>query len=563
MATTIRPGQFPDFHAVGRRTGTEADLAVQEFLTHCPPDLPPRHRIVALLGTTDDKGEASPAKDGWFVSDFYLFHHLLSPETPQLEPNQIWLTSEDPESLVTKYKEYLHGDSQGDRRVVLDRAMLRTIVDGGRVRVVPRDMLLERFMNSVREQVAEARSREEHLLLLIFGHGTPAYGVEVANAILQIADLRRVLRDTPDVTIFTTSCYSGGWLVFPDPRGKHLNTTAIAAAGPSDLSSSWPQSGSIGRASGSLAASGILRCLIDTETEERLAADNAQMVEDIVSGDGITDTMKHPTYIQLAKSIHDSVKSMGLLGSTQQIYFSAENDEWETSYRPRLGLPLVSYEAKWNALRKVNPSPSSVNAPTASRSGGRPLKRLKYLAQEYLESKPGADNLAPNLSLHGSLKRVLRGAMLPKEEVEELTEMTGYRLGSMYEADYLRKVVGLQYPSIFDIDASSVIAALPTARAIEQHETWMLLIKLDINTTPIGIRRPYDKPLHYLTLALTETLSSWESIEAHIREMAMKKRAWFRFIYQAWQGHRVSHDQNVRMSRRAFLEAFKSMKIGQ
>jgi hypothetical protein len=83
MATTIRPGQFSDFHAVGRRTGLEADLAGQEFLTHCPPDLPPRHRIVALLGTTDDKGEASPAKDGWFVSDFYLFHHLLSPETSQ------------------------------------------------------------------------------------------------------------------------------------------------------------------------------------------------------------------------------------------------------------------------------------------------------------------------------------------------------------------------------------------------------------------------------------------------------------------------------------------------
>jgi hypothetical protein len=438
--------------------------------------------------------------------------------------------------------------------------MLRTIVDGGRVRVVPRDMLLERFMNTVREQVTKARSREEHLVLLIFGHGTREYGVEVANAILQIANLRRVLRDTPDVTIFTTSCYSGGWLVFPDQRGKHLNATAIAAAGPDDVSSSWPQSGSIGRASGSLAASGILRCLIDTETEERLVAHNAH---DIVSGNGVTDTMKHPTYIQFAKSIHDSIKSMGLLGSTQQIYFSAENDEWETSYRPRLGLPLVSYEAKWNALRKVNPSPSSVNAPTTSRSGGRPLKRLKYLAQEYLESKPGADNLAPNLSLHGSLKRVLRGEMLPKEEVEELTEMTAYRLGSMYEADYLRKMVGLQYPSIFDIDATSVIAALPTSRAIENHETRMLLLKLDINTTPIGIRRPYDKPLHYLTLALTETLSSQESIDAHIREMVTKKRAWFRFIYQAWQGHRVSHDQNVRMSRRAFLEAFKSMKIGQ
>ena len=102
-ATTIRPGQFPDFHAVGRRTGTEADLAGQEFLTHCPPDLPPRHRIVALLGTTDDQGEASPTKDGWFVSDFYLFHHLLSPETPQCKYFGSNLYSESIYSNYTAY----------------------------------------------------------------------------------------------------------------------------------------------------------------------------------------------------------------------------------------------------------------------------------------------------------------------------------------------------------------------------------------------------------------------------------------------------------------------------
>ncbi|KAJ5130568.1 uncharacterized protein N7515_006607 [Penicillium bovifimosum] len=54
------------------------DLAGREFLTHCPPDVPPRHRIVALLGTTDLNNASRPGGDGWFVSDCYLFHYLLA-----------------------------------------------------------------------------------------------------------------------------------------------------------------------------------------------------------------------------------------------------------------------------------------------------------------------------------------------------------------------------------------------------------------------------------------------------------------------------------------------------
>jgi hypothetical protein len=63
------------------------------------------------------------------------------------------------------------------------------------------------------------------------------------------------------------------------------------------------------------------------------------------------------------------------------------------------------------------------------------------------------------------------------------------------------------------------------------------------------------------TRTVTETLSPWKSIEAYTAEMASKKKAWYIFICQAWQGHRVSHDQNVKMSRRAFLETFKIMKM--
>lgn len=69
----------PRFNAVGRTTGTTRDLAEMEFLISCPPDLPPRSRIVAVCGMTDVGDSADPREDGWFMSDFYLFWHLLSP----------------------------------------------------------------------------------------------------------------------------------------------------------------------------------------------------------------------------------------------------------------------------------------------------------------------------------------------------------------------------------------------------------------------------------------------------------------------------------------------------
>ncbi|KAL2829269.1 hypothetical protein BDW59DRAFT_142411 [Aspergillus cavernicola] len=538
MATTIRPAEFSDFHVIGRQTGTKQELVGREFLTHCPPDLPPRHRVLALLGTTDIGDDASPSEDGWFMSDFYLFHYLLSPAFPR-PPNQIWLTCEDPETLVAKYHEYLHGDSKGDRRAVLDSQRLPDILEAGNLRVVPRDILLERYLNTLQEQAAEAARLREHLVLLIFGHGTPEYGVEVGRSILRIGDLRRVLQNRSQVTLFTTSCYSGGWLVLPDIGQQQLNATAITAAGPDDISSSWPLSGSVGRASGSLAASAVLRCLVDAENE-------------------IKERMEHPTYIQLAKSVYDCVKGMGMLGDTQQIHFSAENDEWETSYQPRLGLPLVSYKEKWQSLRQVPPSTFPASSQLA-RAGGRRLKRLQYLAQEYFASQPGADNGGPNIGLHNCLNQVLKGASYPKEKVQELTEITAYRLGAMYEAEYLREQIGLKFPSIFDTDPSQALAKMSNKQLI--MKTWSLLLMYDINTTPIGIRRPYVKPLQYLTLALVETSQSWEAIEWQVKVMAGKKKAWYRFIYKAWQGNRVAHDEGVTRNQRAFLEAFK--KIGQ
>ena len=69
----------------------------------------------------------------------------------------------------------------------------------------------------------------------------------------------------------------------------------------------------------------------------------------------------------------------------------------------------------------------------------------------------------------------------------------------MYEADYLRQEVGIQYPSIFDMDTQNVIVSLPPTTQPMRRKTWDLLTRYDINTTPVGIRLQYGKALASIT----------------------------------------------------------------
>jgi hypothetical protein len=70
----INPALFRGF---SRNLASDDGLMNAEFPASCPPDVQPNTRIVAVCGASDSKGWADPSKDGWFLSDFYLFHYLL------------------------------------------------------------------------------------------------------------------------------------------------------------------------------------------------------------------------------------------------------------------------------------------------------------------------------------------------------------------------------------------------------------------------------------------------------------------------------------------------------
>ena len=62
------------------------------------PNLSPSARTLAVCGVAGDDDNAAPDCDGWFLSDFYLFHHILK----GVRSNQIWLISENLKDLLDK-----------------------------------------------------------------------------------------------------------------------------------------------------------------------------------------------------------------------------------------------------------------------------------------------------------------------------------------------------------------------------------------------------------------------------------------------------------------------------
>lgn len=71
--------------------------------TRSPPNVTPRTRILAVLGLHEEDAESISAcpsiGDGWMVSDFYLWMHVLH----GMGRSQEWITSLEPQYLVEKY----------------------------------------------------------------------------------------------------------------------------------------------------------------------------------------------------------------------------------------------------------------------------------------------------------------------------------------------------------------------------------------------------------------------------------------------------------------------------
>lgn len=89
----------PDYYPVDRKNAAPIACTDMAFVTSRPPDHPSRNRIVAVCGLFETQGAdkdahnqdseadaCSPAKDGFMLSDLYLFFHLFRPARESRDP---------------------------------------------------------------------------------------------------------------------------------------------------------------------------------------------------------------------------------------------------------------------------------------------------------------------------------------------------------------------------------------------------------------------------------------------------------------------------------------------
>ncbi|KAL4782516.1 hypothetical protein BJX76DRAFT_369129 [Aspergillus varians] len=488
-----RAGFFP----VDRKAGAAIRYTDLAFITSRPPDIPSRNRIVAVCGIFDSQKEndiASPSMDGFFFRDFFLFHNLLHPVNTH-SINQTWLTAESPEGLVRKYREFAHGSSRGERRVVLDHSLLPQIKSSGTIRVVEPEILLDRFVKAVQEQAELARERSEALLILIFGHGQPStYHVEIGGKkntgtphTLSIDLLKRTLPKTANITIFMTSCYSGGWLVQPNiNHTKHLNVMGIAGSGPDQETRSWSLSKSLNRACGTSVASAILETLLETE-----------------QSDGVDESMlNNPTYMGLCAAIYDKAQSLDHFITQQQIYFSAQGDEWEEHWGKRTGAPLIGFRARWESLRAIPPSETAGGTAYEGQSNRRMAsvaREFSLRAKEYMDAKPGRDSWASNTALHSVIMRFFKNG--PRGlNLEPALEKVKSRLGQLHDADDFIGAMGIEFKSclVYSLDDD-----YPSSPELDKKVALAFKLVAHSPLLPQRLSPAFHKPLRVIAIALT------------------------------------------------------------
>ena len=453
-------------------------VAGKTFLSHCPiPDIEPRTRIIACVGATDEDvprelvagykkgwckaesseeaaerrrsfvtgtttGQASPYNDGWLISDFFLFYHLFSGTAAE----QSWLTCVEPDCLVYQYGEYAHGDPASDCKVVLDASSTQ---DGNmpNVLVSPaehlRDILLETIRQACRDEAASENPRP--ILLLIFGHGATTFGITVGSGthnVFNIEDLRTAIKGAGgprklQITLLTTSCYGGSWAITPN-----LNITTVTAATELDESTSWPQSSSIGRMSGSHFATAVATTLTRM-TLSGIEKNFPHSTEDSEQGE---------TFARFADIVQSEMSQWG--AATPPSYFSAQDDKWEMEWKQRAGFKLADYKGKWDNLRSIPPSSTLGGGATGSIRlfpEGRPvtesqaLRLVRWEVHRYLSAKPGRDYSAKNITLHNSCRAFLsKTHPVYNDTVVKLWNCCRYRLVDIMQ-------VATQYVSYLEL----------------------------------------------------------------------------------------------------------------
>ncbi|KAI9842193.1 MAG: hypothetical protein M1837_007406 [Sclerophora amabilis] len=444
--------------------------------------------ILAVVGPPEF--DAAPADDGWFFSDFFLANHLFR----GLGKSQRWMTCVDPQTLIDGYGEYVFGSPYEERRVVLDQNQRPQ-----NVTVHPPHDLRDEFLARIQDTVALAAKTNDHVLVLFFGHGRElSYGLEIGAdsegepLLLTPEEVRPVVASAPDldITLYLTSCYSGGWVESPWLRnndGKSLITT-MAAAKKATMSESLMASIS-GRIGGSIFTAAVIQTLLREEGLDRPG----------------NKEYSHKSYLDLTDDIRNTLFDEIDVRFPKPPVFGAQNENWNDPFYSRTGIPPILYQHRFNELRSIPPSdlnpmqdrsrrlsrvsdsevaawrarnPDSSDDSFTSRGAfasrsarrGIPMRIsvARALAIQYMTSNPLRDTVGCNVSAHGRFRSLIEGT-LSEDHLDDAVECLFSRLESLATSEVYAKMMGLSIPPIAAFNVDKYLYNAANAADIEAY----------------------------------------------------------------------------------------------
>jgi len=458
----------------------------------------------------------------------------------------------------------VHGPRDGDRRVVLDEATLEAHEKRRDIRVFPPKVLLERFLATLRSEMEAAQKLSQPVLLLIFGHGDEdTHGVSIGGDSQDNAPrltrglLQAELKSNVDVTLFITSCFSGGWVIKPkysrrpaaNPKPQ-FNITAISAAGANNMSLSWATSLSANkRAGGGIMATCAVKALIAKSESSRDFNSMCTALENrFTEGPNGEPIEENPTYVDLCKSIHESMVEVEPTSwYNHYLSFAAQDDKWDSEWRTRSGFPLVNYRQRWEILRPIQPGVEVIPKPQSqSRTGGsfsshqlHGIVRNKALA--YMYSSPGDDNSGGN-SCHRRCNLLIENEkQFSDKELRYLSGTLDYRMDMMDVATQFATYMGIKFPKAYGFDTKKWFEANSTgmmslsqnspdrakssqAKVNRYTQIFDYIMGIRLFDLPLREQGPgYAKPKEFLAIALTESGAPLDEIKLKINKAKIGK----------------------------------------
>ena len=336
--------------------------------TRAPPNVTSTTRVIAVLGLDEPDGVpsvASPSEDGWMVSDFYLWLHVLH----GMGKSQEWITSMAPSHLLEKYGRediitnkdvseedesetikpmrtkwksgFVHGDPWEERVVVLDDKLLPSI--NQKLTIGPHGVgLRDFFLKRLEAVVADASKTDDPILILAFCHGDYDVrgGLYIGDTseLLCPSSVAGIMSRYPKVrsTMYMTSCFSGHWVETTELQNNL--PTVLAAAGSEEDSFGFVWSHSQRHAGG----------LFSSATISELIKDPAQLPEG-------TDPDLAGEYSRMTADITAEMYRLCLPGNipdygSSPVFTDPTNSD---KFWHRTGYALHHYKANYDALERI------------------------------------------------------------------------------------------------------------------------------------------------------------------------------------------------------------------